>query len=105
MPKVNCSFVFIIRKCFLSYVAKFVEKVLRSAPLHKGEKKCFVVALVCLSICEGRLLLRNNSCEVCVCVCIYVCIFPNESMKLGELYGDWYDLSVWLKERVRDSSD
>lgn len=75
MPKVNCSFVFIIRKCFLSYVAKFVEnveKVLRSAPLHKGEKKCFVVALVCLSICEGRLLLRNNSCEVCVCVYMYV---------------------------------
>lgn len=42
---------------------------------------------------------------MCVRVCIYVCIFPNESMKLGELYGDWYDLSVWLKERVRDSSD
>lgn len=80
MPKVNCSFVFIIRKCFLSYVAKFVEnveKVLRSAPLHKGEKKCFVVALVCLSICEGRLLLRNNSCEVCVCVCacVYICMY------------------------------
>lgn len=78
MPKVNCSFVFIIRKCFLSYVAKFVEnveKVLRSAPLHKGEKKCFVVALVCLSICEGRLLLRNNSCEVCVCVCVCVYMY------------------------------